>query len=164
MQKVNFKFIQGVDYELIRNLPINETNNLLKFDDSCEKISWSKVCWKTQWNEYNMYSASFVSSKHIGKRCRVKKYTYSLVQVNARCFTNQNIKSTTRSRLKIERVCNINSFWSFTHWFISEKSWFALILHKQWFSSVKILFTSRIRNKVFGLWAYNTSLYSQFFS
>ena len=35
-------FIHGVDFELIENLPKNETKHLLKFDDSCEEISNSK--------------------------------------------------------------------------------------------------------------------------
>ena len=58
--------------------------------------------------------------KQIGKRCRVAKYTHSLVQVAEGCFTNQYIKSTTRSRISIERVvlrCNICSVWSFTYRF-----------------------------------------------
>ena len=42
-------------------------------------------------------------------RYRVTKYTHSLVQVTEGCFTIQYIKSTTRSRISIERVvsrCN----------------------------------------------------------
>ena len=42
MQRKNLKFIKGVDFELIENLPNNGTKYLLKFDDSCEKISISK--------------------------------------------------------------------------------------------------------------------------
>ena len=42
MQRKNLKFIQGVDFELIENLPKNGTKYLLKFDDSCEEISNSK--------------------------------------------------------------------------------------------------------------------------
>ena len=38
----NLKFIQGVDFELIENLPNNGTKYLLIFDDSCEEISNSK--------------------------------------------------------------------------------------------------------------------------
>ena len=39
----NFEFVQGVDFELIQNLPNNGTKYLLIFDDSCEEISSSKV-------------------------------------------------------------------------------------------------------------------------
>ena len=42
MQRKNLKFIQGVDFDLIENLPNNGTKYLLIFDDSCEKISDSK--------------------------------------------------------------------------------------------------------------------------
>ena len=42
MQRKNLKFIQGVDFELIENLPNNGTEYLLIFDDSCEEISKSK--------------------------------------------------------------------------------------------------------------------------
>ena len=42
MQRKNLKFIQGVDFELIENLPNNGTKYLLIFDDSCEEISNSK--------------------------------------------------------------------------------------------------------------------------
>ena len=42
MQRKNFKFIQGVDFELIENLPNNGTKYLLIFDDSCEELSNSK--------------------------------------------------------------------------------------------------------------------------
>ena len=35
----NLKFIQGVDFELIENLPNKGTKYLLKFGDSCQKIS-----------------------------------------------------------------------------------------------------------------------------
>lgn len=38
----NIEFIQGVDFELINNLPNNGTNYLLIFDDSCEEISKSR--------------------------------------------------------------------------------------------------------------------------
>ena len=42
MQRKNLKLIQGVDFELIENLPNNRTKYLLIFDDSCEEISNSK--------------------------------------------------------------------------------------------------------------------------
>ena len=42
MQRKNLKFIQGVDLELIENLPNKGTKYLLIFDDSCEEISNSK--------------------------------------------------------------------------------------------------------------------------
>ena len=42
MQRKNLKFIQGVDFDLIENLPNNGTGYLLIFDDSCEEISNSK--------------------------------------------------------------------------------------------------------------------------
>ena len=70
------------------------------------------------------------------------------MQVTERCFTNQYFKSTTRSRITTERVvslCNIYSLWSFTHWFNSKNTWFAKILHKHWFSSIKTLSTNRNR-------------------
>ena len=38
----NIEFVQGVDFELIQNLPNNGTNYLLIFQDSCEEISSSK--------------------------------------------------------------------------------------------------------------------------
>ena len=38
----NIQFVQGVDFELIQNLPNNGTKYLLIFDDSCEEISSSK--------------------------------------------------------------------------------------------------------------------------
>ena len=47
MQRKNLTFIQGVDFELIENLPNNRKNYLLLFDDSCEKISNSKYFEKT---------------------------------------------------------------------------------------------------------------------
>ena len=42
MSKKNIEFVQGVDFELIQNLPNNGTKFLLIFDDSCEEISSSK--------------------------------------------------------------------------------------------------------------------------
>ena len=36
------EWVQGVDFELIQNLPKNGTNYLLIFDDSCEEISSTK--------------------------------------------------------------------------------------------------------------------------
>ena len=42
MQRKNLKFIQGVDFDLIENLPKNETEYLLIFNDSCIEISNSK--------------------------------------------------------------------------------------------------------------------------
>ena len=42
MQRKNLKFIQGVEYELIENLPNNGTKYLLLSDDSCDEISNSK--------------------------------------------------------------------------------------------------------------------------
>ena len=38
----NIEFVQGVDFELIQNLPNNGTKYLLIFDDSCEEIFSSK--------------------------------------------------------------------------------------------------------------------------
>ena len=38
----NIEFIQGVDFELIENLPNNGTKYLLIFYDFCEEISSSK--------------------------------------------------------------------------------------------------------------------------
>ena len=37
--KKNIEFVQGVDFELIQNLPKNGAKYLLIFDDSCEEIS-----------------------------------------------------------------------------------------------------------------------------
>ena len=68
--------------------------------------------------------------------------------------------------ITIERLvsrCNIYFSWLFNHWFNSKNSWFAKILHKQWFISIKVLSASRIRNNICGGWAYNTSLYSQYY-
>ena len=42
MQRKNLRFIQGVDFELIENLPKNGTKYLLIFEESCEEISISK--------------------------------------------------------------------------------------------------------------------------
>ena len=42
MQRKNLRFIQGVDFELIENLPTNGTKHLLIVDDSREEISNSK--------------------------------------------------------------------------------------------------------------------------
>ena len=42
MQRKNFKVIQGVDFDLIENIPNKATKYLLIFDDSCEEISNSK--------------------------------------------------------------------------------------------------------------------------
>ena len=42
MQRKNLNFIQGVDFELIENLPINRKKYLFTFDDACEEISNSK--------------------------------------------------------------------------------------------------------------------------
>ena len=47
MQRKNLKFFQGVDFELIENLPNIGTKYLLKFDDSCEEILNSKQFVKT---------------------------------------------------------------------------------------------------------------------
>ena len=38
----NIEFVQGVDFELIQNLPNNGTKYLVIFDGSCEEISSSK--------------------------------------------------------------------------------------------------------------------------
>ena len=38
-KKKNLKFIQGVDFDLIENLPNNRTKYLLMFEVSCEEIS-----------------------------------------------------------------------------------------------------------------------------
>ena len=38
----NIEFVQGVDFELIQNLPNNGTKYLLIFDDSCKEIYSSK--------------------------------------------------------------------------------------------------------------------------
>ena len=38
----NIEFVQGVDFELIQNLPNNGSKYLLIFDDSCKEISSSK--------------------------------------------------------------------------------------------------------------------------
>ena len=75
MQRKNLKFIQGVDFELIENLPNNGTKYLLNLDDSCEEISNSKQFVKiatagrhgglnTIYIKHN-----FFSSKQTGKRC-----------------------------------------------------------------------------------------------
>ena len=42
IQRKNLKFIQGIDFNLIENLPNKGAKYLLTFDDSCEEISNSK--------------------------------------------------------------------------------------------------------------------------
>ena len=42
IQRKNLKFIQGIDFHLIENLPNNRAKYLLILDDSCEEISNSK--------------------------------------------------------------------------------------------------------------------------
>ena len=42
MQRKNLKCIQGVDFDLIENVPNNGTKYVLSFDDSCEVNSNSK--------------------------------------------------------------------------------------------------------------------------
>ena len=93
MQRKNLKFVQGKDFDLIENIHNNGTKYLLLLDVSCEEISNPKQfvktatagrrknchCWKTQGSEHNINQTKFVSSKQIGKRCRITKYTHSLV-------------------------------------------------------------------------------------
>ena len=124
MRRKNSKFIQGVDFELIEILPNHGTKYLLIFDDSCEKISNSKQFVKiatagrhrglnTIYIKHNLFHQN-----KLGRDVQLQKNTYSLVQFTERCFTNQHINSTTRSRITIERVVsrsNIYSSWSFTH-------------------------------------------------
>ena len=38
MQRKHLKFVRGVDFDLIENLPNNGTKNLLIFVDSCDEI------------------------------------------------------------------------------------------------------------------------------
>ena len=47
MQRKNLKCIQGVDFDLIENVPNNGTKYVLSFDDSCEVNSNSKQFVKT---------------------------------------------------------------------------------------------------------------------
>ena len=69
MQRKNLKFIRGVDFDLIENLPNNGTKHLLIFDDSCEEISNSKQFVKiatagrhrgliTIYNKHNLFHQS----------------------------------------------------------------------------------------------------------
>ena len=110
MQRKNLKFIQGVEFDLIENLPNNRIKYLLIFDDSCEEISNSKQFVKID-----------TAGRHRGVNTIYIKHNLfqqSLVQVAEGCFTNQYIKSTTRSRISIERVvsrCIIRSLWPFTY-------------------------------------------------
>ena len=121
--KKNLNFIQGVDFDLIENLPNNGTQYLLKFVILLEKFQIPHKLLKlplleTQWTEHILHQRQLVSSNQIKKRCRITKYTHSFVIVAEGCFTNQYIKSTTRSRISIERVvsrCNMCSLWSFTY-------------------------------------------------
>ena len=46
MRRKITQFIQGVDFELIENLPNNGTKQLLIFEDSCEEKSNSKQFFK----------------------------------------------------------------------------------------------------------------------
>ena len=45
----NIEFVQGVDFELLKNLPNNGTKYLIIFDESCEEISSSKEFEKRNW-------------------------------------------------------------------------------------------------------------------
>ena len=58
MQRKNLKFIRGVDFDLIENLPKNGTKYLLIFDDSCEEILNSKqfVNIATAWRHRGLNS------------------------------------------------------------------------------------------------------------
>ena len=90
-----------------------------------DKIFYFYQHYQPHYNQMQKNKAS--SSKQIRNRFRVTKCTHNLVQVAEGCFTNQYIKSTSRSRISIERVvsrCNIRSLWSFTHWFNPKNSWF----------------------------------------
>ena len=65
---INIEFVQGVDFELIQNLPNNGTKYLLIFDDSCEEISSSKEFVKIatagrQRFKYSVHKAQSLSSK-----------------------------------------------------------------------------------------------------
>ena len=94
MQRKNLKFIQGVDFDLIENLPNNGTKYLLIFDDSCEEISNSKQFVKiatagrhrglnTIYIKHNLFHQS-----KLGRDVELKntdivlfKYTHSLVHL-----------------------------------------------------------------------------------
>ena len=105
MQRKNLRFVQGVDFDLIENLPKNGNMYMFIFDDSCVKILNSRQFVKISTaGRHIIHQTQLVSSKKIEKRCRITKYTHSFFQVTEICLTNQYIKSTIRSRISIERV------------------------------------------------------------
>ena len=65
MQRKNLKFIQGVDFELIENLPNNGTKYLLIFDDSCEEILNSKQFVKSCMIRFGISFPEICSEKFI---------------------------------------------------------------------------------------------------
>ena len=71
----HIEFVQGVDFELIQNLPNNGTKYLLIFDDSCEEIYSSKKFVKraTAGKEFDK-NLLFLSTLSISLRTDVKKY------------------------------------------------------------------------------------------
>ena len=81
MQRKKFKFVQGVDFHLIENLPNNGTKYMLIFDDSSEEISNSNQFVKTATagrrrglNTIYIKHNLFQQSK-IGKRFKITKNT-----------------------------------------------------------------------------------------
>ena len=105
MQRKNLRYVQGVDFDLIENLPKNGNMYMFRFDDSCEKFLNSRQFVKIATaGRLIIHQTQLVSSKEIGKRCIITKYTHSFVQVTEICLTNQYLKSTIRSRISIERV------------------------------------------------------------
>ena len=124
MQRKNLKFIQGVVFDLIENLPNKGFKYLLIFDDSCEEISNSKQFVKiatagrhrglnTIYIKHNLFH-----QRELGRDVELQNTHIVLFKLLMGCFRNQYIKSTIRSRISIERVvsrCNIRSLWSFTY-------------------------------------------------
>ena len=125
MQRKNLKFIQAVEFDLIENLPNNGTKYLLIFDDSFEETSNSKQFVKiatagrhrglnTIYIKHNLFHQS-----KLGRDVELQN-THIVLFKSPRDVLqiNQYIKSTTRSRISIERVvsrCNIRFLWSFTY-------------------------------------------------
>ena len=104
MQLKNFKFIQGVNFELIENLPNNRTKYLLIFDDSRDEYSNSKQLLKTATaGKHRVLEIKFFSSKQIAKKYRVTRSAHILFQATERHFTNQYFKSATWTRISTKR-------------------------------------------------------------
>ena len=131
MQRKNLKFIQGVDFELIENLPNIGTNYLLTFDDSREDISSSKQFVKIATagrhlglNTIDIKHNLFHQSK-LGRDVELQNTHMVLLNSLRDVLQINTLSQQIRSRITIERVvsrCNFYSIWSFTRLFNSKNS------------------------------------------